>query len=644
MLDRAQVSVSACLISPSNLYRNRITFSPAISVLLVLCFAVGASAQTPVLTQHNDNSRSGQNTNEKILTTSNVNVSQFGKLFALPVTGQVYAQPLYVPGVNIGGVTHNVLIVATEADLVYAFDADSNTGGDATYLWKANMVDSNHGVPAGTTETPLNSATTIGCTDLQPQIGITSTPVIDAATNTIYLEAKSTDGTNYYHRLHALDLFTGNEKSPGPVVIRATVSGTGDGSSAGQIQFDSNNNALHAHNRPGLLLMNGTIFIAFASHCDFAPYHGWLFAYDAPTLTQKSVYITTPNGGLGGFWMSGAGVAADSSGNIFIASGNGDFDTTNVPATETADTLLKLGTKNQTLSLLDYFTPYDQLQLNNSDLDLGSGGVLLLPIQTGTFPHLLVLAGKEGRVYVVNRDQLTTNNTHYCSRCTNDSEIVEESSLGYIGGMFSLPAYWNNTLYFGSAGAYLRSVPMVNGLPSFPNFSNSPAWIPDPGATPSISSNGTTPGTAIVWAIDSSQYGSPGPGPGPAILHAFDATNVTNELWNSTQAANNRDQAGNAVKFAVPTISNGKVYVGTSAEIDVYGLLIRGPTINSLSPNSGPVGTLVTITGTNFGSSGTVTFNGTTATTTSWTSTSIATSVPAGAMTGNVVVTVGGVA
>ena len=324
---------------------------------------------------------------------------------------------------------------------------------------------------------PLNSATTIACTDLQPQIGITSTPVIDPTSKTIYVEAKSTDGLNYFHRLHALDLLTGNEKTPGPVVIAGTVSGTGDGSSNGQLVFNSNNNALHQLNRPGLLLLNGTIYIAYASHCDGSPWHGWLFAYDAATFTQKSVYVTTPNGGMGGFWMSGAGVAADASGNIFIASGNGDFDTTNVPATETGDTILKLGTTNQILTQLDYFTPQDQANLNSGTMDLGSGGVLLVPDQPGSFPHILVQAGKEGRVYVVNRDQMTTNNSHYCSGCPNDPEIIEESGSGAVGvsgvGMFNIAAYWNNTLYFWGVNDVLKSIPITNGLPDFTHVSGS---------------------------------------------------------------------------------------------------------------------------------------------------------------------------
>ena len=394
--------------------------------------------------------------------------------------------------------------------------------------------------------------------------------MIDPTSKTIYVEAKSTNGTNYFHRLHALDLLTGNEKTPGPVLIAATVSGTGDGSSNGQIVFNSNTNALYQLNRPGLLLLNGTIYIAYASHCDNTS-HGWLFAYDEGTFTQKSVYVTTPNGGLGGFWMSGAGVAADASGNIFIPSGNGDFDMTSVPI-ETGDTILKLGTANQILTLLDYFTPQDQQSLDNGDQDLGSGGVLLLPDQPGSFPHILVEAGKEGRIYVVNRDQMTTNNSHYCSGCTNDPEIIEESSSGAVGGMFNVPAYWNNALYLWAVGDVLKSIPITNGLPDFTHITGSTPQIGFPGAGLSVSSNGTTPGSAIVWAINGTQYGSPGPGPGPAVLYAYDATNVPTMLYSSGQNAT-RDAAGNAVKFAVPTVANGKVYVGTSTEVDVYGLL-----------------------------------------------------------------------
>jgi hypothetical protein len=563
---------------------NRAGIFPLIGFAVLAFCAFFAAAPswgqtTPsVLMQHNDIERTGQNTSETILNTTNVTVNQFGKLFALPVTGQVYAQPLYVPGVNIGGVVHNVVIVATEADLVYAFDADSNTGANAKPLWMASMVDAAHG--AGPNEGPLTESVTIGCTDLQPQIGITSTPVIDPTTHTIYVEAKSVVSTNvtYIHRLHALSIINGAEVAPGPVVITATVAGTGDGSSNGSLTFDP----LHQMNRPGLLELGGAIYVAFASHCDYGPYHGWIFAYDTGSFTRKSLMITDPNGGLGGFWMAGSGVAADETSNIFIASGNGDFNMTSTPI-EYGDSIIKLGTTNENLSVLDYFTPSDQSCLDNNDEDLGSGGLLILPDEPGTFPHILVQSGKEGKIYVVNRDMMTTGNTHYNNlpNCqSSDPEIIEESASGAIGGMWAMPAYWNNNLYFWGSGDVLKSIPVSSGLPDFTHITPNSTNIGFPGSTPSVSSSGTTPGTAILWSLDNSKYGSPGPKPGPAILYAFDATAIGSELWNSTQACNSRDQAGNAVKFAVPTIANGKVYIGTSTEVDVYGLLANGSCTN----------------------------------------------------------------
>jgi hypothetical protein len=617
----------------------------SVGLFVLFCtLAAPASGQTSVVTQHNDNARTGQNTSETMLNTANVNTAQFGKLFAMPADGQVYAQPLYVPGVTIKGGVHNVVILATENDSVYAYDADSS----GAPLWKASLVDAAHG--AGTGETALNSF----CSDTQPKVGITSTPVIDATSKTVYVEAKSTNGMNYFHRLHALDLLTGNEKTPGPVVIAATVSGTGDGSANGELSFDpstpaGNSISLHALNRPGLLLLNGTIYLAYASHCDSSPYHGWLFAYDAATFAQKSVYVTTPNGGLGGFWMSGAGVAADASGNIFIPSGNGTFDNTKVPV-ETGDTILKLGTANQILTLLDYFTPFDQLSLENTDTDLGSGGVVLLPDQPGPFPHILVQAGKEGRIYVVNRDQMTTNNSHYCSGCPNDPEIIEETGRNAAGigeGMFNTAAYWNNTLYFWGVHDVLKSIPITNGLPDFTHVTESSPQIGLPGAGVSVSSNGTTQGSAIAWAIDGTQFGSPGPGPGPAVLYAYDATNILTMLYSSAQNAT-RDAAGNAVKFVVPTVTNGKVYVGTSSEVDVYGLIGANPApnISSINPSSATAGGAAftfTLAGTGFVTGATVNFGSNPAITpSSVTSTQIVATIPAAdiATAGTVNVTV----
>jgi hypothetical protein len=532
---------------------------------LVAFSNLSTGAQVSVTTWQYNNARTGQNTSETILTPSNVNSVQFGKLFALPVIDQVYAQPLYIPSLAIPGKgTHNVLFVATESDLVYAFDADSNTGANATYLWKASMIDPAHG--AASPAAPVTSSEVV-CADLQPNIGITATPVIDPATNTMYVEAKSNENGTYVHRLHAIDITTGAEKSPGPVVIDATVSGTGDGSVPGpnghQLVFS--NMALTHHSRPGLLLVNGTVYVAFASHCDNNPYHGWLFAYNASTFAQQAVFVPTPNGGQGGFWMSGAGIAADSSGNIFIATGNGTFDTTSTPATMFGDTILKLALNGNSLSVLDYFTPYNQANLNNIDADLGSGGVVVLPDQPGNHPHLLVQAGKEGTIYLVDRDQMTTNNQHYCSSgCSNDPEIVQELQSA-VGGMWSSPSYWNNNVYFWGSGNLLKAYSLTNGLLGSTASSSNTLLGGTPSFTTAISSNGTTNG--ILWGILGNASTL------RATLYAFDATNVSKEFYDSTQAANNRDALGGYVKNTVPVVVNGKVYVGAEGQLNVYGLL-----------------------------------------------------------------------
>lgn len=586
--------------------RNRL----GATLFLVAIATLATPGQTPVLTQHNDIGRTGQNIGETILTPLNVNSTQFGKIFSLKVDGQVYAQPLYVPELTINGATHNALIVATEAESVYAFDADSNTGANATYLWHASVIDTAHGAASGATAVPY---TTFNCTDMQPQSGISSTPVIDNTSGTVYVEAESLEGGNVVHRLHALDITTGNEKSFGPIVISALpngVTGTGDGSSGGVLQFDN----LTEHNRPGLLLFNGTIFIGFASHCDNGAYHGWLFAYSESSLARLAYFNTTPYGGLGGFWSSGAGLTADSSGNMFLVTGNGSYDTNN-PAIDYGDSILKMTYASGAFTVADYFTPYNQSSLSGGDTDLGSGGVLLLPTQPGTYPDELVEMGKQGTMYLVSRDTMTTSPAHYCNGCSSDPEIVQESSAGQFAGLWSMPAYWNNTVYFAGSGGPLTAIPLSSGRLNYSSITTSSPSFGFPGATPSTSSNGTTNG--IVWLIDSSQYGNPGPGPGPAILHAFNATSVSTELYNSTQAASGRDTAGNAVKFSVPTVTNGKVYVGATQEVDVYGPLSSGTAVtatSTISPASESVTTAVqvTITDSTSGSSIYYTTDGTT--------------------------------
>ena len=538
-----------------------------VSILSVTNHTSNSGGFAGVFTQHNDIGRTGQNLSESVLTPTNVNTATFGKLFAQSVDGYVYAQPLYVPNVSIAGGTHNVIYVATEGDSVYAFDADSNTGTNAGLLWHASLIDTAHGAAAGATTVNIQQDLDSGCTDLVPQVGITSTPVIDPSSGTMYVEAKSKENGNYIHRLHAIDITTGAEKSPGPVQITATVPGNGDGGST--VSLDG----LHHLNRVGLLLLNGTIYIGYASHCDTTPYHGWLLAYDAGTLTQTSLLITTPNGSptsdLGGFWMSGAGVAADSNADIFIASGNGLFDTVNVPAQELGDTIMKVfNTGSPELSLLDYFTPSNQSTLDDGDTDVGSGGVLLLPDQPTGVTHELVEAGKEGTIYVINRDQMTAGNLHYCQTGCNkgDPQITQEIQK-QINGLWSAPAYFNGTVYFCGAGDSLKAFPLSNGLLSASPSETSGHSFDFPGCTPVVSANENTNG--IIWAVDSSTFGAPPPTPlGPAVLYAYQAGTLS-MLWNSSQTGT--DTAGDAVKFAVPTVANGKVYLGTQTELDVYG-------------------------------------------------------------------------
>jgi len=514
---------------------------------LCLVLAIPLCAQVSVTTSRNDNSRDGQNLNETILTPTNVNVTQFGKLFSQAVDGYIYAQPLYVPNVTIPGLgTHNVVYVATEHDSVYAFDADNNTGLNATPLWHTSFIDPANGIY------PVSSGE-VDCTDLVPEIGITSTPVIDTSTQTIFVLARTRENGTYVQRLHALNLTTGAEQPNSPVLIRAQVKGTGDGSSNGVVAFDP----LREAQRPGLLLLNGEVIIAWASHCDNGPYHGWLMGYDETALTRTRLFNTTPNGGLGGIWQSGTGVASDGT-SMFFATGNGTYDGPKGGA-DYGDTVMRLPlATNQSF---DFFTPYDQGSFSNGDVDVGSGGVLLLPDQNSGAPHihLLVQVGKSGSIYLIDRDHMGRYSPSF-------NHIVQDLENA-IGGSWATPAWWNNNVYFGGSYDYLRQYTFDpgTGLLSAGAVFLSSTYFNFPGPTPSISANGTS--DAIVWALQTDQYGS-----GPAILHAYDATDVATELYNSDQNRS-RDNPGPAVKFTVPTIANGKVYVPTATKLSVYGLL-----------------------------------------------------------------------
>ena len=546
---------------------HRANALPSVGVWAFLCALLAttsAYAQTNVVTHHYDNARTGANTNETILTPSNVNFTSFGKLFSKTVDGQVYAQPLYMPGLTMGagtpqaGTTHNVVFIATEHDSVYAFDADNNAGQNANPLWQASLLDAAHGAAAGATTMPNGDVNT---TDINPEIGITGTPTIDPSTNTLYVVGKTKEGITYVQRLHALDLTTGAEKFNGPMTLAAAVAGTGTGSSAGTLNFDPK----WENQRPGLLLQNGIVYIGFASHGDNGPWHGWILAYNASTLAQTGAWCTSPNGSTAGIWMSGSGLAADVPdpvnhpyGRMFIATGNGGFNALS-PYTNSmnyGDSHVRLDLTNGVPTVQDDFTPYNQAAMNGVDGDLGSGGLLVIPDQTtGGHTHLLAQAGKSGTIYLVDRDSMSGYNG------TTDNNV--QDLVGALpGGIWAMPTFWNGNLYYWGSGDNLKSYSLTNGLLSTSPTALSSESIGFQGSTPVVSSNGTTNG--IVWNIE-------GTG-GRMVLFAHNALNVSQTLYSSQQDAS-RDAGGSGIKFTVPVVINGKVYVGDSGQFEVYGLL-----------------------------------------------------------------------
>ncbi len=545
------------------LHAIRPRFFCAVSACAVLAFCgvMSAKGQSNVTTYHNDIGRTGQNVNETILTTANVNTAQFGKLFSQPVDGQVYAQPLYLSGITVNGASHNVVFVATENDTVYAFDADLNVGANASPLWKASMLTAAHGAGAGATSIP---ASNLG-SDINPVVGITGTPVIDSTTGTLYVVSADLEAGNAFQRLHALDVTTGLEKPGSPVLIKASVPGNGNGSVNGTLSFDP----YWENQRGGLLLLNGIVWVGFASHGDNGPWHGWVMGYNAATLVQTGVYCTSPNGTGSGIWGAGAGLAADvidpvnhPYGRMFIPTGNGDFNATK-PYTNSmdyGDSHIALDLSNGVPTVIDEFTTYQQAKLDATDSDQGSGGLMVVPTQTtGTNPHLAVQAGKQGTLFLLNRDNLGGFNA------TVDQVVQSQPyTVGNVG-VWSTPAYWNGNVYYWGQFDPLKSFALTNGL-----LSSTPVKSTEmynyPGSTPSISANGNSQG--IVWSINSSGYNSSS----PAVLQAHDASNVAVTLYSSSTNPT-RDTAGPAVKFTVPTVVNGKVYVGAGSEIDVYGLL-----------------------------------------------------------------------
>jgi hypothetical protein len=518
----------------------------ATSNSVTLSVTTATPGATDVLTYHNDVARTGQNLTETTLTTSNVTSTQFGKLGFYAVDGLVDAEPLYASNVATpSNGTHNLLIVATEHASVYAFDADSGTT-----IWHVSTLKSG--------ETTSDNR---GCGQVSPEIGVTSTPVIDrtrGANGAIYVVAMTKDTSgNYHQRLHALDLALGTELFGGPVDIQATYPGTGDNSNGTDVVFDPG----QYKERSALLLLNGVIYSGWASHCDIRPYTGWITGYSESTLAQTSVLNVTPNGNEGAIWMAGAGLAADSSGNIYFLDANGDFDA-NLNASgfpsdgDYGNAFMKLSTSGG-LAVADYFEMDNEASENGSDADLGSGGMIVLPDLSdgsGNTWHLAVGAGKDSNLYVVNRDSMGKFSS-------NNNNIYQELSGALPGGVWAMPAYFNNTVYYGSVGTPIQAFTITNAKLSTSASAQTPTSFGYPGATPSVSANGTSNG--IVWAVENSN---------PAVLHAYNATNL-NELYNSNQASGGRDQFGSGNKYITPMIVNGKVFVGTPNGVAVFGLL-----------------------------------------------------------------------
>jgi hypothetical protein len=483
-------------------------------------------------------SRTGLNSAETTLTLANVNSTQFGLLRMLAVDGRVDAQPLYLANLTVAGTSHNVVYVATEHGSVWAFDSDTGTK-----LWQVSLLKSGE------------SPATNGCSQITPEIGVTSTPVIDRTTGIIYAVVMSKDaGSNYHQRLHALDITTGAEMLGGPTDITASYTGTGM-----PITF---NPAQHAE-RAGLLLSGGTIYTAWTSHCDVAPYSGWVIAFSASTLARSAVLNVAADSQNGpSIWMSGGGPAADSSGNVYVITANGDFDTT-LDANgfpnhgDFGNSFLKIAPASSGLTVTDYFAQHDTVARSNQDADLGSGGELLLPDMndsTGKARHLMVGAGKDTNIYLVDRDSMGKFNS-------STNNIVQTLSGVLPGGVWSTPAYFNNTLYFGDVSGTLKAFAISAAKIATTPTSQSPTSFVYPGTAASVSANGTANG--IVWAHENTS---------PGVLHAFDASNLSHELYNSNQAANAKDQFGAGNKYITPVVADGKVFVGTTNSVAVFGL------------------------------------------------------------------------
>ncbi len=510
-----------------------------------------AQGPASVLTHHNDVARTGQNLNETILTTANVNAKTFGKLFVQKVDGSIVGQPLYVPNVQLAnGTTHNVVYVATQHDSVFAFDADNMLGTNASPLWTVNFPN------------PIAEATNAyGCGGLNyTEVGIMGTPVIDSNMKTLYVVAKTVINGQYSFHLHALDVTSGAEKFGGPALISATAQ-----TSQGPIVFT----ASYQLQRPALLLVNGTVYIGFGSNgCDAYTYHGWLMAYNASNLQPQGAFIVTPGGLKGSIWGSGGGPAADDEGFIYLSTANGTFDFSS-GGTDFGDSFLKLNTVQNGFNVVDYFTPYNQATLNAGDLDLGSGGLMVLPDQGGAFNHEVIGGGKQGTLYLVNRDGMGEYNPA--------TDAVAQEFVGVTPSIKTVPAYWNGNIYLAGQKDFIKMFSLNAGVMSSAPVQETAISFNDRGPSISISANGATNG--ILWAV---LHGTP-------VLYAFDATNLTTELYDSTQALQLRDRILSTSRFVVPTIANGKVYVGGLQLLNVFGILpsLTTPAGNNQSAAAG---------------------------------------------------------
>jgi len=582
---------STTFTAPGTAGTYTITATSITNPALSSSIALGVTGLAGVFTYRNDSARDGVNAQEYALTPGSggsVGTVTFGKLYSCIADGAVYAQPLWAANLTINGARHNVVFVASAHDSLFAFDADANP---CVQLWSVSLIDTDHGANAGEVTVPAGTTGHLvgkGDGDITPEVGVIGTPVIDPSSGTLYVVSKSMDptGTYFYQRLHAIDVTTGNEKAVNsPVLIQGTYPGTGDGTTTTTFS------ARYENQRTGLALINGTVYIAWASHEDKPPYYGWVMGYTfgSPGFTQVSELNVTPNVHYGGIWMGGGAPSADASGHLYLITGNGGFDanSSSPPNNDYGDSLLQLSvapnpaTPSAAFTVSQYFTPMDQATDDSGDHDFGSGGAAVLAnVTSGTGTvGVVVGGGKDGSLYIMNQASLGG----YTSA---DTGAWQKIVTGYL--IFSTVSMWNDTIYLGPFNGPLTSYALqTSTTPS--QFvrqaqATDPAKFGFPGPSPAISATGTTNG--VVWALDNSQYcTNQSKGCGPAVLHAYDAMSLT-ELWNSSMAAGGADAAGNAVKFTVPSIANGKVYIGTrgnniggalnstsvSGELDVYGL------------------------------------------------------------------------